>query len=168
MARKKGSRKRDPNFVVLKVSHQMGLGTLADDTAVAGSLLDLADDVYLISADLTWSINGLTAGEGPTEVGISSNAMSVTNIIEAIDASPTSRGDRIALERTSRPVRQAGSLPGLTTNEVLNDGRSVRTSLKFALDQAQILQVYAVNRSGGSRTTGGVLITTGKVYARWT
>ena len=166
-ARARG-RKRDANFVVLKASVNNTLGTLGAGTVIATTLIDVADDLRLVSADLTWAMRDHTAGEGPIEVGINSSNLTVAQIAEAIVASPTSRGDRIALERTGRPVRQAGQFSGAEVSENLANGQMVRTTLRFPLDQAQVLQVYARNNDGSALTTGTVVRCTGKIYARWT
>ena len=169
MPPKRSSRKRgrDPNFVVFKVEAELALVTLAGNTALSGALHSLADDVYLISADLTWSIRNHTAGEGPIEVGLSQSGMSAANIIEALDASPVNRGDRIALERSGRPVREVGQFPGLLSEEVLNNGNLFRTKIKFVISETQTLSMYGVNRSGAALTTGTVVGARGKIYARW-
>ncbi len=161
------SRGRSKNFVVLKVNAALQLATLANGIVVDADLLDLADDVNLISADLQASILGLTAGEGPIEVGVNSDALTVTQVLEAITASPTSRGDRIALERTSRPVRSLGTFSGVGTEEVLNNGLPIRIKLKFALSQNQVLRLFALNLSGATLTTGAVVRLSGKIYATW-
>ena len=161
-------KRRDSAFVVLKVNATLGLSTLANATVLMGSLLDIADDVYLISADLVWSIFDQTPGEGPLNVGIASSNLSVTQVKEAIEASPTSRGDRIALEKSGRPVRQAGIFTGIADSESLNNGNEVRTKLRFRLDQAQTLNTYVFNQSDSSLTTGTKMTVTGKLYARWT
>ena len=93
MAKGRSRRKRDPNFVALKVQQGSALGALANDTATVSTLIDFNDDLYLISSDLSYAIHGLTAGEGPIEVGLNSSAMTEANIVEALDASPTSRAD---------------------------------------------------------------------------
>ncbi len=162
------ARRRTKNFVVLKVQGTLALGALANATAIDGNFLDVDDDLRLISMDVLWAIHDVTPGEGPIEVGINSDALTPAQIVEALDASPTNRGDRIALERSGRPVRSSGIFAGQLANESLNDGRLLRTKLMFPLSQAQILNLYAVNRSGTTLTTGGTLKFTGKVYAAWT
>ena len=163
------ARKRQSNFVTLKVDRFLTLSTLADNIALDGALLDLNDDLVVISADLSWAIRGGTAGEGPIEVGLSSSAYSVTQITEAIDASPSNRADEVALERTRRRVRSVGQFPVTAGEEVLFDGafkRARKLYWKFASDVD--LNIWAVNRSGATLTTGMIVHVTGRVYARWT
>ena len=162
------SRGRSKNFVVLKVHNAQALTTLANDTVSLSELLNIEDDVRLISADLTWSLHELTPGEGPILVGLTLSSLTAAQVLEAIDASPTNRGDRIALERTSRPVRDVGSFPGVAASEVLADGRPIRTKLRFKMSENQNLEQFAVNRSGAALTTGALLEVSGKVFAEWT
>ncbi len=169
MARK--PRRRSSNFVVLKVQAALALGTLADDAVITATLLDLNDDLKVIGADLTWSIRDLAAGEGPILVGLSTNAYTVAQIVEAIDASPNNRSDEIALERTRRKVRNVGSFAGALPNgETLNEGRPMRTrKLYWKLSTDRNIVFWAQNKSGvANLATGAFVEVSGKVYAQWT
>ncbi len=167
-ARKRRRRRRDSNFVVLKADASVALSTLLNGVAIPGVLLDLNDDVQVISADINWILRGLTAGEGPIEAGLCTSPMTASLITEALDASPNSRGDRIALERSGRPVRTAGTFPGVAADEVLNDGRPLRSrKLYWKLAGDLNLSMYAVNRGGATLTTGASLIARATIYARW-
>ncbi len=162
-----GRRGRNANFFVSKVNTSIALGALVNNTVIGGTLIDLAQDAYLISADLTWSLHNLTAGEGPIAVGLNNNALSVAEIGEALDASPTSQSDIITKEQASRPVRNAGQFPGLNTEEVLNNGGIRRVKLKFVLSQSQDLSAWARNLADATLTTGAILQVIGKVYGNW-
>ncbi len=162
-----GKRGRSKNFFVSKVNAQLSLSTLTNDTVITGVLLNLTQDAYLISADLTWSILNLTAGEGPLRVGLNNSILSVTEIAEALDASPNSQDDRIAIERTRRPVRDAGQFPGLNSEEVLNNGNIFRTKVKMVITSARNLEIFARNLSGATLTTGSQINVVGKVYGNW-
>ena len=163
---KSARRRRDPNFVVLKVNAQVALGTLAANVAVKTALLNPNDVLKVISADLTYSIQTLTPGEGPIDCGLSSDAYSVTQIVEAMDASPSNRADEVALERTRRRVRLAGTFPGETADSTLNDGRKLRMRKMYWSFAADVdLACWAINRSGSTLTTGAFLEVSGEVYA---
>ncbi len=169
---KRGGRRKSPNFVVLKVSASLALGALANDTVITATLLDLNDDLKIIGVDLTWNIGNYTlSNEGPVEVGLSTNAYTVTQILEAVDASPSSRSDEIALERSARRVRHVGVFP-LAANpagESLNDGKPVRSRrLYWPLSTDRNVVIWGLNRSGAALTTGAVIDVQGKVYAKWT
>ncbi len=169
MPKQTKSRKRDANFVVLKVDKELALATLADGAALSSALLDLNDDLTIIGTDLTWVIETLTPGEGPIDVGVNIGGYSAAQIVEAVDASPSSRADVIALEHTKRRVRHVGTFAGQLANEVLNNGNKVRTrKLFYKLANDVDLNMWAINRSGGALTTGAIVHASGKVYARWT
>ncbi len=125
------------------------------------------DPHVVISADLNWSVRDLTPTEGPVEVGLSTNDLSITEIIESLDAVPSGRDDVIALERTKRPVREVGMFSGVAAEEVLNDGKPIRTRMGFRHSATTATNIFAVNRSGATLTTGGVVTVTGKLYVRW-
>ena len=162
-----GKRGRSKNFFVSKVNVTIVVGALANDGIASGALLDLVQDAYLISADLVVGTFGGTAGEGPVRVGLANSVLTATEIGESLDASPDSQDDRVAIERTSRPVREIGQLPGLAANEVLNNGNISRTRLKMVITSARDLNAWARNISGATLTTRKVIEITGKVYGTW-
>ncbi len=146
----------------------MALGTLGNGVAIAVALTSLgATKVYCISADLQWALDDATGAEGPIAVGMASGDLTVGEMVEAIDAQPTSRSDRIPMERARRPVRKAGQFSVFSTHETLNDGKAIRTPLKFYIDEGVELMAYARNRSGATLTTGAVLTVTGTLYMTW-
>ncbi len=168
-ARRSRSRKRDPNFVVLKVAASLPLLTLASSAVVKTDLLAISDDVEIISTDLVWTIEGLTPPEGPVHVGLAKSAYTVAQIAEATDASPTSRSDDVQLEHSRRRVRTVGTFSGGVSNESLNDGRVLRTrKLYWKLANADDLVLWAQNRFSAPLTTGADICVQGKIYARWT
>jgi len=167
--RSRNQRKRDKDFVVLKVAANLALGALANDVVIAGDLLDLNDDLKVISTDLTWGMRDHTPGEGSIGVGLNIDSYTVGEIAEALDASPTDRADAIALERSSRKVRTVGKFAGILAEETLNDGKPIRSrKLYWSLANDRDLQLHAVNRSGATLTTGTVITVEGNVYATWT
>ncbi len=166
---KRTGRKRSrKNFVALPVSAQLTLGTLAANTVLTANLIaTLTEDLFVISADLTWALLAHTAGEGPIEVGVAHGDLSVAEILEAVAAAPTGPGDIIQNERSHRPVRQSGAFPGLNTDEVIAQGSKVRTRCKFLVSDGVAFNAYALNRSGGTLTTGALVRVSGNLYGRW-
>ncbi len=160
-------RRRGGRLVVWPVSGSLALSTLANNTVLQGTLWDIADDAYLISADLTVSGLNMTATEGPISVGVSSNSLNAAQVLEALEASPTNRGDRVAIEQAGRPVREIADLSGVGTEEVANDGKPIRVKLRMPMNSAQILEIFARNKSGATLTTGTVVRVDGKIYGRW-
>ncbi len=164
-----GRRKRQVNFSVIKFDFNRTLTTLADGAVTTINLLgsNLTREAYAISCDCYWTIKGLTAGEGPLEVGFAHSDLSTTEITEALSAEPTSPGEIIEREQSSRPVRYAGMFSGIGSNEVLNNGKHMRTKLGFTLDDGQNVVMYVANVAGLALTTGGVIRGIGKLYVRW-
>lgn len=146
----------------------MALTTLGTDQLLSGTLTNFGTTkVQCISADCYWSYDGLTAGEGPLRVGFNNSDLTDDQCEEALDAAPTSQADIILMERTKRPVREAGRFAGLSTNEVLNDGVAVRTRLGFVLDEGAELDFWVRNEGEAALTTGSRMKVSGKLYMRW-
>ena len=95
----KHTRKRRGNiaFQVLQVDSEMDLLTLADNAVESSALTVLADDFWVISADLNWTING-TVNEFPIQVGLANGDLSDAEIKEGVTASPISRSDIVERE----------------------------------------------------------------------
>ncbi len=167
MAKHPKSRRRSSRFQVIKFNANRALTTLADTVVVSQVLTALSQDFFAIAADCRWAIRGLTAGEGPLNVGYHNSDLSVTEITESLDASPTSESDIIARERTRRPVRSAGTFSGATTEEVLNNGKPIRTKLRFNLANSLEVSAFIRNESGAPLSTGAVVEMQGKIYGHW-
>ncbi len=159
-------RKYNSSFQVLPVSFSSGFSGLADLTVITNPLFAINDDFWVQSADLTWSIGGHTEDQGSVNVGLALGDLSVTEIKEALEALPVSRSDIIARERARRPIRKVGTFPGLESDESLNDGRPIRTTVKMYLAEGVDLNAYVYNTSGGS-LTAGTYRCLGNVYGQW-
>ncbi len=167
MARKRRSNRRK-NFVALPFNTTVVLDTLANGAVIAADLLaSLSEDLYVISVDGTWAMLGHTAGEGPIHVGYAHGDLSVTEIGENLTADLSNPDDIIQKERSRRPVRRAGSFPGLSTEEVLNNGVPLRTTIKFTIGDGNSFDIWAQNVSGATLTTGCTVRLDGTVYGRW-
>ncbi len=168
MSRRKRSNARNPNFQAWPVQAQVALGTLADNTVLASTLLGVAQNARILHADLAWTLRNAAAGEVPIQVGLSHSDLSVAEVLEALNAQPSSQGAIIEREQASRPVRKVGSFGRSTvTDQSLKDGEEIRTQIGWDLGPSFDLDVYAVNRSGGALTTGAYVVVTGTVYGIW-
>ncbi len=159
-------RKYNSRFQVLPVQNVLNLSTLADATVVTSSITAITDDFWVQSADLTWTIDGNTAGEAPIFVGLNNGDLSVTEIKEALQALPASRSDIVSRERARRPVRRVGGFSG-QSGQSLNDGKPIRTTIKMYLAESTELEMFALNNSGATLTTGGVIDVYGVLYGEW-
>ncbi len=169
MVTKNRKAKNSKNFVAIPFNISIGLGTLGDDVVIFGGGITptLIRGLFVISIDGYWALRGLTAGEGPIQVGYSHNDLTVAEVAEKLDVVLPDPGDIIERERSRRPVRNAGMFPGILANEVLADGRAVRTKIKFSVGETHALNSFVRNLSGSALTTGAVVDVVGTVYARW-
>ncbi len=167
MLAKKGKGKGRSRFQVMRVTDQLALSTLADMAVIAKDITATTQANWVISADLTFSLRGGTSGEAPITFGLCSDDLSVTEIGEALDASPTSEADRIARERASRPVRMAGTFPGLSVAESFNDGKPKRIRCGWAMSPSTQTQFWCRNESGSALTGGQIVEVHGKFYINW-
>ncbi len=165
MAKHKG--KGRYRFQVIPVQNQIALTTATEGLVVKTNISTLVQECYAISADLNWAIRGHTAGEGPITVGLSNSQLTVAEIAEALDASPTSEADIVAREQARRPVRAVGVFPGLLSEETLKDGLMIRTPLRMSLAGDLEIAAWARNQSGATLTTGTVVEVNGKIYLKW-
>ncbi len=167
MARKR-RRKGRGRFIALPIETVISLGALAQDIVASANITGFGNTKFrVVAADLSWTLNAATATEGPVMVGIANADLSDTEIQEALDASPVSASDIIALERMRRPVRIAGTFSLAGADETLNDGKAIRTKLHTVLEAGIELDVWARNKGQATLTTGGLVTVLGKLYGYW-
>ncbi len=165
MAKKRSSSR----FRAVPFSIQLALGTLADETVVAGNLFasNSTRDSYIVSIDWSASMRNHTAAEGPVEIGFAHDDYTVGEIAECLDAGASfDPGNKVAQEQARRLVRTAGIFSGLTTDETLHLGTPKRTTMKFLVSQGFNVSFWARNRNGSALTTGSVIELSGKAYMR--
>lgn len=129
------------------------------------------DRAWIPSMEATWMLRNLTVGEGPILVGIAHGDYTAAEIEEFVEnAGSWSEGDMINREIAQRKIRIVGAFSGLGTidttfvDEVLNDGRPIKTKLRMILNQGETLQVWAYNQSGATLTTGASVLMNGHVW----
>ncbi len=160
-------RKFSSKFQVLPVNVNIGLATLANNTVVKTPLITIADDFWVQSGDLSFALQDATASEGPLYFGVSNGDLSVTEIKEGLNALPTSRSDIIEREKARRPIRRLGQFSVAGVEEVWNDGRMKRVSIKMYLAEGIDIDMWVMNVSGATLTTGAIIQTTGVLYGEW-
>lgn len=160
--------KANSKFHARYVDAGFSLGTLGGVTSIVADLTANADrDLYLISADVVVALDGLTAGEGPLEVGLCHGTYTQTEIDGYIETTTDiDVGNPIANEAADRGryIKTIGMFQGLNTDEVLFDGRPRRIKLKFPLQEGEALAVWVYNRTGATLTTGCSVRISGKLY----
>ncbi len=169
LARKK--QRYAPGFAAITFTVTLTLSTLAADTVIAVDIFtsDFEENFYAMSVKGQWQMRGNTLGETPIEVGFNHSDYTVGEIAEKLVADEANvRGNKIAQEQSRRQVRPAGTFGSATeTDEALNDGKPMKTPLRFTVGNGFNLQIYARNRSGATLTTGAAVQLTGTVYGRY-
>ncbi len=172
-------KRNNKNFAVLNTSVALSLSTLSDDTVLDATLMSsaLTEDFFLISADMSCSIRGLTAGQGdPMSFGICHGDYAAAEIRQNLDNEYLGPGTKIEQEQSRRLVRESGILQQqgnqddtfTNLNAIGRDGsRIIRTSCKFFIESGRTVKTWIWNRSGGSLTTGATAEIRGKLYGRW-
>ncbi len=164
------------NFVAIPFSVAVSLGTLGDGSvADLEALPTLTEDLFVMSVDMSASVEGLTAGQlVPADVGYSHGDYSVTQVKEKLDVVLTGPGSKLQQERVRRLIRKAGAMNAFDTSAKTestmigrNGSRIVRTKINFVIQSGKPLNVWIHNRSGAQLTTGSTLRTSGTVYGRW-
>ncbi len=167
---RKGATRRRKSLVPIKFTTQLALGTLADETVVSVATVDsLEQDFDIVSTDLTCATRNHTANEGPIDFGLQEQGYSVTEVAEALDASPLSQYGP-ANERSNRKVRLYGTFSGDATEEAINDGEPIRKKMflkAFGHSTFAAARVWVRNRSGAALTTGTVVEIQGTHWGRW-
>ncbi len=146
------------------------LATLANDTAIKATDIPITDDFFCYSLDINAVMREVDVGEGPIQLGWANGDLSVSEIVEALDARPLGASDIIARERAKRPCRLIGVLAtgGLATEEArLNDGVTLRVKVMRKFSKGIGMGLFAVNRSGSALSGGMIITTTTRYYGRW-
>ncbi len=161
--------KKRSYIVRIPVSQDVSLGTLAPNTVTGTAITGASNTeaMWVVAATLSWTIINHTAGEGPLRFGLNHSDLSAAEIRECLDASPLGRGDIIANERARRPVRMAGSFPGLLSTESVNDGVPIKTKINLLIQHDKSLNFWIENRDGSNLTTGTVVKVDGFLWVRW-
>lgn len=167
--RRRSRRKRGGGFIAIPFNATLSLSTLNANLGLSTDLLgsQMAKDFFAISADVIWDRRAGVADEGPLQVVLVHNDLSDAEVVEALDAEVTDPSDIVARERSRRPVRRAGAFSGIGTDEVLNDGKAIRTTLKFSVNSGHQVAAVIINRSGANLTGNMTLVIAGVLYGRW-
>ena len=147
----RGTGRLQQNIRGVRVDTSLALSTLAAADLVSVAAVAASDTEYLMmSADLTYAISGLIAGEGPIGFGIMDGDYTDTEAEEAIEAfSAIDLADKIAQERANRKVRSIGS-----AFVVFNNGNSKKTKFNWKVAIGQTPKLFGYNQGSAILTTG--------------
>ncbi len=164
--RGRGSGRSMATYRKLAVDDVMALGGLAAKTAITIDLANvLSEERRITSAELTWTLKDLAAGEGPVVVGLCHSDYSSAEVEAWIENSGSwTEADMPSREISTRWIRQVGVFGEGAGGEslVLNDGRPIKTKLNWKLPTGQTLGVWAYNPNAAEAiTTGTEVFATG-------
>ncbi len=157
MAKAKPRRRRRMGaYIKGNVDESLSLGTLAAGTLIADTWDDSVSERTRISSVVAiWALDVLTAPQGPIMVGVAHSDYTDAEIEEVIENTGTwDRGDKISQERAKRLVRVVGKFgqPSAAgeVDQVLNDGKPIKTKLNWILNSGDTLKMWAYNNSGSA------------------
>ncbi len=169
MAKKPKRRSRGFSLRRVRVQQQIILSTLAAKDLIGAGLIPASTDTYrLVSLKGVWTIQGLTAGEGPILVGVARGGYSDAEVEEAIEASNIDRGTPVQQERARRLVREIGVLTatGAGTQGSLNDGNFLSTKLNWLIPIGEQVTFWAYNLSTSLLSTGASVDCIGNAWVK--
>ncbi len=165
---KRGGSSRRKGYRYLIVDESLSVGNLTTKDVIADDFdVSVDEDTFMISAKLVWGTSGFTVGEGPLIVGLAHNDYTAAEIEEHLEeVASWDEGDQIAGERRRRKIRTVGTFPLAAQDEVLNDGRPLKTKLGFWIQDGHTLKTWAYNPTTGTIATGGIVHANGGINAR--
>ncbi len=164
---------KDGKGVIITHNDEITLLTLADNTALKqDTILSMDENFRMIKAEIRGVMRGVQSSEGPIDLFLCNNELTVPQIEEATSASgPINRGDRQAAEQAERYVQLIGTFSGdLSTDELLGaDGQRgvITKTIRWTFSAQNGWCLAAINRSGGALTTGGTIRLYQKFYGVW-
>ncbi len=150
------------------ISASLPLLTLANLDVLGEVFPDTVDKpTFAVSMDGIWSLINATVTEGPIQVGIAHSDYTDAEIEEWIENQGSwGTSDLVGQEVSRRKIRSVGEYDVAATDEVLNDGKPIRTRIGFMLNTGDTLKYWAYNRSGLTLTTGASVSLAGTIWLR--
>ncbi len=167
---KHGGRGRRSNalrgYRKLQVTDTLSVGALASADVISAAWPDvITEKRWFSSMVATWAMEAHTTLEGPITVGIAHSDYSAAEIEEWLEnAAGWDEGDLVADREVGRRlIRRVGQFDGVPVDEVLNDGKPIRTKIGWLIATGDTLQTWAFNRDTGPLTTGTIIVLDGHV-----
>ncbi len=149
----------------VRITPLIALSTLGSTIAIVSGLTAGGSDTYrCVTVKATWSLTGLTSGEGPITVGYAHSNYDVTQIKEALESASLDKGNKLAQEKANRLVRIVGSLSEV--NVALNEGKPIKTRLNWLISIGDNVNSFAYNESAAALTTGANVHCVGDMWIK--
>ncbi len=149
------------------VDEDITFAALASKTSVAQIFGNVVGTrMVATSIEAAYAMQDLTAGDdvGPIMVGLAHSAYSNTEIQEYLEqAGSWNEATPQSQEVNRRMIKRIGIFPmtGQTEDQVLNDGKPIKTKLNWLLTVGQSLDIWVYNMGGAAVAT-----TTPNVHAQ--
>ncbi len=149
------SRGRYTRYIRGNVGELLAIGTLASETLVSAPFDETVNErTFATSMVATWSMRDFTdgGGIGPIMVGVAHGDYTDPEIEAWVENTGSwNEGDLVQQREVGRRlIRKVGTFDSIGRNNadevvVLNDGKPLRTNLKWMLLQGQTLRLWAFN-----------------------
>ncbi len=162
------NRRRRRRITLIKgtIDLDEALGTLAAQTALLDATDSVDDSSWLLSTECTYALDH-TAGEGPVKLFWAHSDYSLVEVEEFIElATGWGNSDEGSKEISRRKIRQIGEFAGTATDEVLNDGKSIKTKIGFRVGPDQGLNLVTYNDDANPLTTGASIKAKGHCWIK--
>ena len=162
------ARKGKGRIIKGRFQTEVALGALADNAMVTVNPSETVDEkMFALSLEATWVLRDHVAAESPITVGFAHSDYSAAEIEEYIENTGSwSQGDLVGQEIGRRKIRVVGSFGGEGTESELNEGRPVKTPMKWVLTTGDTIECFAYNESGAQLTTGTVMVCQGHIWLK--
>ncbi len=156
----KSRKRKRGRYLRGRIDEGLSLGTLAAKTLVSDTWDGTVTERTLVSSIVaTWMLNNLTGSQGPLLVGVAHSDYSDAQIEAVIEnAGSWDEGDKIDQEIAKRLVRTIGAFigkpgPSGVGDDVLNDGKPIKTKLNWILTEGDTLKMWVYNMDTAALVT---------------
>ncbi len=158
MPTKRRTTKKKTRLIKGQVDESLALLTLAPNTGLLAPTDVVDERSFLLSTYMVYAIRDQALGQGPKRLYWAHSDYSLAQIEEFIELQTGwGEGSKVSQEIGRRKIRLIGEFQGDVADEVMNEGRILKTVLKFIVNAGQGLNLVTYNDSGVSLTTGSIV-----------
>ncbi len=164
---------KDGKGVIIRQQDRMVLLTLASKTVIKQDTPPaITEDFRILKTRILPNMEGATDAEadGPIIIGIADDELTVTEIKEALEATPLDPNDNVSNERAMRPVFVLGQLEFLAAASagVLTAPQTPWIDKRpWTYSNAAGWTIFAYNVGGSALATGGIVNFYVEFYGVW-